>query len=189
MISPELLSITLGRVALGQEEATAPRWASPLPLWSSLDSREVQVCPGVSLPGAATGAKGTRQSSGPKPPGFSGFWEPQFWKELSRTAKTITNKQIKTIAQISYWTAPRQSFISAGELLCCCPSLSRNLVITITSINRRTMQHVYTKLKPTSSCQLFDNLMRKSCRKSKNSLQFKDWFLGQLNSKKISKYI
>lgn len=49
------------------------------------------------------------------------------------------------------------------------------------------MQDIHINLKLTSSCQLFDNLMRKSCGICKNYSEFKDWFHRQVNSK-ISKF-
>lgn len=43
-VSSDLLSVTLGHVALGYKEATAPGSANPLPWWSSVDFREVFKC-------------------------------------------------------------------------------------------------------------------------------------------------
>lgn len=189
-ISSNLPSVTLGHIALGYKEALAPGWATPLPLQTSVDFREVFKFPCQEPPNR------------PEP------WEPASFLDLSPQVSLAfgthsfeknyleqpkiskqTNKKIKTIAQTSCWTAPCQSFTSAGEFLCCYMSLSRNLVITITSMNRCTMQYVHINLKSASSCQLLDNLMRKSWGKCKNSFEFKDWFHGQLNGKKISKFI
>lgn len=192
--SSDLLSLTLGHIASGYKEAMAPGWANPLPPWSSVDFREV--------------FKRAQRFPCQEPPIRLEPWEPASFLDLSpqvslafgthRLEKNyleqLKNKQkqtkkIKTIAQASYWAAPCQSFTSAGELLRCYLSLSRNLVITITSMNRCTTQYVHISLKSTSSCQLLDNRMRKSWGKCKNSFEFKDWFHGQLNGKKISKFI